>query len=255
MSLENKSFVVFGAASGLGQATATALMERGANVTVSDRTAHGLDTLESGFGPKCTLAIADVLDEGQVGNVLAAASSRFGRIDGVITTAGILHGEKILGKSGAHALSSFERVVSVNLTGSFNVLRLAADAMSHNEPGPDGERGVIVHTASIAAFDGQVGQVAYAASKAAVAGMVLPAARELARCGIRVVAIAPGLFGTPMVAGLSGEVKVALEELVPFPSRLGDPAEYAALACHVIENRMLNGTTIRLDGALRMPPR
>ena len=197
---------------------------------------------------------ADIADEAQLRSVFRFATERFGRIDGVVNTAGVAHGEKLIGRTGAHALASFERVIRINLIGTFNVLRLAAEVMARNEADTDGERGVIVNTASIAAFDGQVGQTAYAASKAGVVGMTLPAARDLARHGIRVVTLAPGLFNTPMVAGLPEEVKGALERLVPFPSRLGHPEEYAALVCHVLENRMLNGETIRLDGALRIPP-
>lgn len=254
MSLEKKSFVVFGGASGLGQATACALAGRGANVMVSDLVEDGLGRVRAVPGSTVAYGSADVANEDHLRGVFSMAIERFGRVDGVVNTAGIAYGEKLIGKSGAHSVANFERVIRINLIGSFNVLRMAAEAMVRNAPGDDHERGVIVNTASIAAFEGQVGQVAYAASKAGVVGMTLPAARDLARHGIRVVTLAPGLFGTPMVAGLPEEVKASLERLVPFPSRLGQPEEYAALVCHVLENRMLNGETIRLDGALRMPP-
>jgi len=252
--IESKAYVVFGGASGLGHATASTLAARGAMVMVSDLAPRGSEAVVSVDGGALAYSAADIADEAQLRSVFRFATERFGRIDGVVNTAGIAHGEKLIGKAGAHALASFERVIRINLIGTFNVLRLAAEVMARNEADTDGERGVIVNTASIAAFDGQVGQTAYAASKAGVVGMTLPAARDLARHGIRVVTLAPGLFNTPMVAGLPEEVKGALERLVPFPSRLGHPEEYAALVCHVLENRMLNGETIRLDGALRMPP-
>ncbi len=184
-----------------------------------------------------------------------AARDAFGRVDALVNCAGIAPGEKILGREGPHALESFERAIRVNLIGTFNMMRLAAAAMAGNPAGEDGERGVIVNTASIAAFDGQIGQAAYAASKGGVAALTLPAARELARSGIRVVTIAPGIFRTPMMAGLPEEVQASLGASVPFPARLGLPAEYAALVRHICENRMLNGEVIRLDGALRMAPK
>ena len=184
-----------------------------------------------------------------------AALAAHGRVDVLVNCAGIAPGEKILGRNGPHKLDSFARAVTINLVGTFNMLRLAAQAMERNAPGEDGERGVIVNTASVAAFDGQIGQAAYAASKGGVAALTLPAARELARFGIRVVTIAPGIFETPMMAGMPQEVQDSLGASVPFPSRLGKPQEYAALVRHIIENRMLNGEVIRLDGALRMAPK
>ena len=251
MSFQNKSVVVFGGASGLGWATAHAMALKGAAVTVSDVRA---EQAGSGADGMRRYVQADITDEAQVRRVLDAAVADHGRIDGVVNTAGVVMGERVVGKQGAHSFDSFERVIRVNLIGAFNVLRLSAAAMSGNEPGESGERGVIVNTASIAAYDGQIGQVAYAASKAGVVGMTLPAARDLARLAIRVVTLAPGMFATPMVEGLPTEVKTSLQSLVPFPSRFGTPREFAALVCHVFENQMLNGEVIRLDGALRMPP-
>ena len=186
---------------------------------------------------------------------MAVALQAFGRVDGLVNCAGVAPGEKILGREGPHRLESFARTISINLVGTFNMLRLAAEAMARQEPNAEGERGVIVNTASVAAFDGQIGQAAYAASKGGVAALTLPAARELARSGIRVVTIAPGIFRTPMMAGMPQEVQDALGASVPFPPRLGRPEEYAALARHIVENPMLNGEVIRLDGALRMAPR
>jgi NAD(P)-dependent dehydrogenase (short-subunit alcohol dehydrogenase family) len=254
VSLQKKSFVVFGGGSGLGRATAHALALKGAVVTVSDISANPLEIGAIGAGGVQGYVQADITDEAQVRRVLDAATADHGRIDGVVNTAGVVTGERVVGKQGAHSLQAFERVIRVNLIGAFNVLRLAAEAMSRSEPGESGQRGVIVNTASIAAYDGQIGQVAYAASKAGIVGMTLPAARDLARLGIRVVTIAPGMFATPMVNSLPAEVQDSLQRLVPFPARFGAPEEFAALVCHVLENQMLNGEVIRLDGALRMPP-
>lgn len=253
--LSGKGVVVFGAASGMGAATARHLAELGAQVWMSDLGEERLAHAAGSSGPISGVTSADVADEAQVRRVFAQMGDRIGRIDGVVTTAGVLHGERILHRDGAHALAQFERVVRVNLTGTFNVMRLGAEAMARNDPGEDGERGVVVNTASVSAYEGQIGQVAYAASKAGVAGMTLPAARDLARHGIRVVAIAPGLFLTPMVAGMGDEARRALERTVPFPSRSGKPDEYAALVAHVLQNRMINGEVIRIDGALRMAER
>jgi len=183
------------------------------------------------------------------------ALERFGRVDGLINCAGVAPAEKVIGKSGIHGLDSFSRTVQINLVGSFNMLRLAAEVMQGNAPGDAGERGVIINTASVAAFDGQIGQAGYAASKGGVVAMTLPVARELARYGIRVMAIAPGIMETPMLAGMPDDVQSALGKMVPFPPRLGKPAEFAALACHIIENAYLNGEVIRLDGAIRMAPK
>jgi len=193
-----------------------------------------------------------VTDEAQMKAGIDSALARFGRLDGLVNCAGIVVGERVVGRNGPHSLSAFDRVIQVNLIGTFNAIRCAADAMAKNAPGESGERGVIVNTASVAAFDGQIGQAAYAASKAGVAGMTLPIARELARLGIRVVTIAPGIFDTAMVGGLDEQLRASLASQIPFPSRLGRPDEYAALARHIIENQMLNGDTIRLDGAIRM---
>jgi NAD(P)-dependent dehydrogenase (short-subunit alcohol dehydrogenase family) len=197
----------------------------------------------------------DVTSGPGLAGAIAEVVRRYGRLDVVVHCAGIGHAGRMLGKEGPMALETFEKVIRVNLTGTFNVCRLAAEAMARNEPGEDGERGVIVNTSSVAAFDGQIGQVPYAASKAAVAGMTLPMARELARLGIRVVAIAPGLFDTPLLAGLPQEAREALAAGIPYPPRLGSPEEFARLALHVVENRYLNGEVIRLDAALRMPPK
>lgn len=252
MSLIGRSYVVFGAGSGLGRASAVELISRGARVLISDVSTERLEACKDFLGGDCQSACADVASVDQVRSVLAMAA-REGVVHGVVNTAGILHGERLVGRSGSHDVAAFEKVIRVNLIGSFNVMVQAAEVMAGNRPGDEGERGVIVNTASIAAFDGQAGQVAYSASKAGVAGMTLPAARDLARHGIRVVAIAPGLFLTPMVAGLSDEARASLERLVPFPSRTGRPEEYASLVCHVLENLMINGETIRIDGGLRMP--
>ena len=207
------------------------------------------------LGERVLFKAADVTDESQVAAAIAAARARFGAIHGAVSCAGIAPGERVLGKDGPHRLDTFRRAVEINLIGTFNVLRLAAQAMESNAPDAGGERGVIVNTASIAAYDGQIGQAAYGASKAGVVGLTLPAARELARIGVRVMTIAPGIFETPMVAGFSLELQQALAAQVPFPRRLGKPDEFAALVEHIILNPMLNGEVIRLDGALRMAPK
>lgn len=197
----------------------------------------------------------DVTSEESVQAAVETAVQAFGGLHGVVNCAGVAIAERVVGRQGPHSLDSFARVIQVNLVGTFNVIRLAAAVMSQNEPAGSGERGVIINTASVAAFDGQIGQAAYAASKGGVVGMTLPIARELARAGIRVMTIAPGIFDTPMLAGLPEAARQSLSQQVPFPSRLGNPDEYAALALHIIENEMLNGEIIRLDGALRMAPR
>jgi NAD(P)-dependent dehydrogenase (short-subunit alcohol dehydrogenase family) len=241
--------LVAGGASGLGEATARELAARGARVTIADLNEERGAALASELGGG--FVQADVTDEGQV----AAAVDAVEGLRLAVSCAGIGWAERTVGKEGPAALQPFETVVRVNLIGTFNVLRLAAAAMANGEPDEAGERGVVVMTASIAAFDGQIGQTAYSASKGGVAGLTLPAARDLARQGIRVCTIAPGLFDTPLLAALPQEARDALGASIPFPSRLGRPEEYAALACHIAENRMLNGEVIRLDGALRMPPR
>ena len=247
MEIEGRIFLVTGGGSGLGAATARMLVEAGASVVVADL--HGEP------GKNIWFIETDVTDEKHVKSAVDVASDVFGALHGVVNCAGVAIAEKVLGKEGPHDLESFARVVQINLVGTFNVVRLAAEAMRENEPGEDGECGVIVNTASVAAFDGQIGQAAYSASKGGVAAMTLPLARELSRLGIRVAAIAPGLFDTPMMAGLPEEARESLGKQVPFPSRLGNPDEYAAMVRQVIENRMLNGEVIRLDGAIRMTPR
>ncbi|REF29616.1 3-hydroxyacyl-CoA dehydrogenase [Calidifontibacter indicus] len=247
MEFKNRTFIVTGGASGLGGATTKALLERGATVVVADL---------KGEAPEgATFVATDVTDEQQVQHAVDVARDQDAPLSGVVNCAGIAIAAKVLGKQGPHSLDSFMKVLQVNVGGTFNMIRLAAAAMKENEPGEDGERGVIINTASVAAYDGQIGQAAYSASKGGVVGMTLPIARELARDGIRVMTIAPGIFWTPMMAGLPEEAQKSLGEQVPFPSRLGDPSEYAALATHIIENRMLNGEVIRLDGAIRMAPR
>jgi NAD(P)-dependent dehydrogenase (short-subunit alcohol dehydrogenase family) len=223
-------------------------------VVIADLNAEKGEALADELGERAVFAALDVTDEEAVGAAVGQAKDA-GRLAVSVCCAGIGWAERVSGKSGPHGLDRFETVVRVNLIGTFNVLRLAAAAMSENEPDAQGERGVCVNTASIAAFDGQIGQTAYASSKAGIVGLTLPAARDLAGRGIRVVTIAPGTFDTPLLAALPQEARDALGAAVPFPSRLGEPDEFAALACHVVENRMLNGETIRLDGALRMPPK
>ncbi|WP_296263894.1 SDR family NAD(P)-dependent oxidoreductase [Pseudomonas sp. UBA6562] len=255
MLIGNSHFMVSGAASGLGAATARMLIEAGARVTLVDFNAIAVEAKAAELGANARFAVADISDEGATQKAVEQALRDFGSLHGLVNCAGVVAGEKVLGKQGPHALDSFARVIGINLIGSFNLMRLAAAAMAENPGNAEGERGVIINTASVAAFDGQIGQAAYAASKGAIASMTLPVARELARHGIRVMTIAPGIFETPMMAGMSEEVRVSLAAGVPFPPRLGRPEEYAALARHIIENSMLNGEVIRLDGALRMAAR
>lgn len=252
MQISERVFVVTGGGSGLGAAVARMVAEAGGKVVIVDLNAEAGMATVSDLGAGARFCRADVTQEEDGRAAIDLAVSVFGRLDALVNCAGIAPGEKILGREGPHRLDSFARAVTVNLVGTFNMLRLAAEAMAKNAPGPGGERGVIVNTASIAAFDGQIGQAAYAASKGGVAALTLPAARELARHGIRVVTVAPGIFRTPMMAGLPQEVQDSLGASVPFPNRLGDPAEYAALVRHICENQMLNGEVLRLDGALRM---
>jgi NAD(P)-dependent dehydrogenase (short-subunit alcohol dehydrogenase family) len=249
MQLDGIGALVAGGASGLGEATARELAARGARVTVADLNEERGGALAGELGG--TFVRADVTDEAQVQAAVDA-------VDGLrvaVSCAGIGWAERTVGKDGAAALAPFETVIRVNLIGTFNVLRLSAAAMSQGEPDAEGERGVVVMTASIAAFDGQIGQAAYSASKGGVVGLTLPAARDLASRGVRVMTIAPGLFDTPLLAGLPEEARIALGEQVPHPHRLGRPEEYGDLAAHIVANPMLNGEVIRLDGALRMPPR
>jgi NAD(P)-dependent dehydrogenase (short-subunit alcohol dehydrogenase family) len=252
MLIKNKVFLVTGAGSGLGSATASMLAEAGAKIMLIDMHAPSIEAKAEALGPYARCAVTDVTSETQARSAVSAALEAFGAVHGLVNCAGVVGGEKILGRSDVHGLDSFAKVVGINLIGSFNMLRLAAEAMSQSEADASGERGIIINTASIAAFDGQIGQVAYAASKGGIASMTLPAARELARYGIRVMTIAPGIFETPMMAGMTEAVRESLAAGVPFPPRLGKPEEYAALVRHIIENSMLNGEVIRLDGALRM---
>src|SRR5215210_6341225 len=249
MDLSEMDALVVGGASGLGEATARELAARGASITLADLNEERGERVAEELGG--TFVKADVTDETEV----QAAVERAGELRLAVSCAGIGWAERTVKKDGAATLEPFETVVRVNLIGTFNVLRLAAASMAGNEPDEGGERGAVVMTASIAAFDGQIGQTAYSASKGGVVGLTLPAARDLARLGIRVCTIAPGLFDTPLLAGLPDEAREALGAQVPHPPRLGRPDEYARLACHIAENAMLNGETIRLDGALRMPPR
>ncbi|QQS48090.1 MAG: 3-hydroxyacyl-CoA dehydrogenase [Acidobacteriota bacterium] len=255
MQIKNHTFLVAGGGSGLGAAAVRALSAGGANVVIADINKDTGGTLAAELGAGARFIQTNVSDEAAVQAAVGLAVSEFGVLNGAINCAGIGVAEKTVGKDGPHALASFKKVIEVNLIGTFNVIRLAAARMAGQEPNQAGERGVIINTASIAAFDGQIGQAAYSASKGGIVGMTLPIARDLARLGIRVVTIAPGLFDTPLLAGLPEDVKKVLGSQVPFPPRLGRPSEYAALACHIIENEMLNGEVIRLDGALRMPPK
>lgn len=256
MKIDGGVFLVTGAGSGLGECVARTLVERGARVVAADLNAEAGEAVARDLGESAIFIRTDVTKSEDAANAVGETLAQFGRLSGLVNCAGVAPGERILSKSGPHRLDSFARAVEINLVGTFNMLRLAAEAIAKNEPvGTDGERGVIINTASIAAFDGQIGQAAYAASKGAVAALTLPAARELAQFGIRVVTIAPGIFETPMMAAMPEPVKAALGAYVPFPKRLGRPGEYAALVAHIFENSMLNGDVIRLDGALRMAPR
>ncbi len=255
MRLADSGFIVTGGASGLGEATVRLLVAGGARVVIADLQAERGAALEHELGHNTVFARTDVTSEADARSAVQAAITRFGGLQGLVNCAGIAVASRIVGKDGPHALEPFVRTVTVNLIGTFNMIRLAAAAMAEAAPNEAGERGVIINTASIAAFDGQIGQAAYAASKGGVVGMTLPLARDLARHGIRVVTIAPGIFQTPMMSGLPPEAQESLGAMVPFPARLGRPGEYAALARHIIENEMLNGEVIRLDGALRMAPK
>lgn len=255
MELRNKTFLISGGGSGLGAATARTLVEAGANIIVAELNAATGQQVAAELGDQARFAQTDVTNAESVQQAIDMAWEAFGGLQGAVNCAGIAIAEKVLSSRGNHDLGRFAKVLQVNLIGTFNVIRLAAAAMARAEPQPGGERGVIVNTASVAAFDGQIGQAAYSASKGGVVGMTLPIARELARYGIRVMTIAPGIFDTPMLAGLPEAARESLGKQVPFPSRLGRPDEYAALVEHIIENEMLNGEVIRLDGAIRMAPR
>ncbi|VVE75331.1 3-hydroxy-2-methylbutyryl-CoA dehydrogenase [Pandoraea captiosa] len=255
MQIKDRIFLVTGASSGLGAATARMFVDAGARVVLGDINAEAGAKQAAALGDAARFVATDITKEEDVQRLVDTAKSAFGALNGVVNCAGLVIGERILGKQGPHQLDSFARIVNVNLIGTFNVLRIAASAMAEGEADAEGERGVVVNTASVAAFDGQIGQAAYAASKGGVAALTLPAARELARVGVRVVTIAPGIFETPMMAGMTPEVQAALGASVPFPPRLGRPSEYAALVRHIVENTMINGEVIRLDGALRMAPK
>jgi NAD(P)-dependent dehydrogenase (short-subunit alcohol dehydrogenase family) len=255
MQLQGSTFIVTGGASGLGEACVRVAHTGGGNVVIADVQAERGEALARELGERARFAKTDVTSEADGQAAVALALSAFGGVQGLVNCAGIAIGEKTVGKEGPHRLDTFARVIGINLIGTFNMTRLAADAMAQGRPNAAGERGVIVNTASVAAFDGQIGQVAYAASKAGVAGMTLPIARDLSRLGIRVCTIAPGIFLTPMLKGLPQDVQDSLGQQVPFPPRLGRPEEFAALMLHIVENEMLNGETIRLDGAIRMAPK
>lgn len=252
MDIAGKVFIVTGGASGLGEGTARMLASKGAKVVIADMQAEKGEAIAQDIGGafvKC-----DVSNEAD-GQAVVAKAVSMGKLMGLVNCAGIAPAEKTVGKNGAHALATFNKCITVNLVGSFNMIRLTSEAMCKNEPESTGERGAMISTASVAAYDGQIGQAAYSASKGGIVGMTLPIARDLARNGIRNMTIAPGIFGTPMMFGMPQEVQDSLAASVPFPSRLGTPQDYAKLAIHIFENDMLNGEVIRLDGAIRLAPR
>jgi NAD(P)-dependent dehydrogenase (short-subunit alcohol dehydrogenase family) len=255
MEIKNKVFIVTGGASGLGLATAQMIVENKGYALIADVNTEGGEKAEKMLGKRAKFVRTDVTDEESVQAAIDTAIEKFGGLHGAVNCAGIGPAERILGRNGIHSLASFSKVISINLIGSFNVIRLVSAVLQNNEIGNDGERGVFISTASVAAYDGQIGQAAYSASKGGIVGMNLPIARELARIGIRSMVIAPGIFETPLLMGMSDEVRASLGQQVPFPSRLGKPEEYAFLAKHIIENVMLNGEVIRLDGAIRMAPK
>ena len=252
MNIQHKTFLISGGASGLGASVARLIVESGGNVVIADLNEANGQALATELGDAARFIKTDVTAEISVQHAVDLAVETYGSLWGAVNAAGVVLAEKVLGKSDLHGLDSFTKVVTINLIGTFNIIRLASAAMSKNEPLPSGERGVIVNTASVAAFDGQIGQAAYSASKGGVVGMTLPIARELARHGIRVMTIAPGIFDTPMMASLPEAARQSLSQQVPFPPRFGQPHEYAHLVKHIIENEMLNGEVIRLDGAIRM---
>jgi NAD(P)-dependent dehydrogenase (short-subunit alcohol dehydrogenase family) len=252
MDIKGKVFIVTGAASGLGEGTARALAAKGGIVVIADMQADKGEAVAKDIGGafvKC-----DVSNEAD-GQAVVAKAVSLGKLMGLVNCAGVAPAEKTVGKNGAHALASFSKTITINLVGSFNMIRLVSEAMCNNEPEATGERGVLISTASVAAYDGQIGQAAYSASKGGIVGMTLPIARDLARNGIRNMTIAPGIMGTPMLFGMPQEVQDALAAGVPFPSRLGTPQDYAKLALHIFENDLLNGEVIRLDGAIRLAPK
>ncbi|HXD20836.1 MAG TPA: 3-hydroxyacyl-CoA dehydrogenase [Vicinamibacterales bacterium] len=255
MRLQNQTVLVTGGASGLGGATAEMVVAAGGRVIVADVNEAAGRTAAARLGASARFVRTDVTSEADVQQAIATAIKEFGAFTGLVNAAGIGPAARVVGRDGPMPLDQFARVIQTNLIGTFNVTRLAAAAMMNNQPAPSGERGVIVNTASVAAYEGQIGQAAYAASKGGVVSLTLPIARELARFGIRVMTIAPGIFDTPMLAAMPESIRESLGQQVPFPSRLGRPAEYAALVCHIFENEMLNGEVIRLDGAIRMAPK
>src|SRR5687767_13932215 len=255
MLLRDRTVLVTGGASGLGGATVDMIVAAGGRAVVLDLDAVRGAARAAGHGDRARFVGADVTSEPEVAAAIASTRQAFGEIHGLVNAAGIPMAARVLAREGPHSLQDFARVIQVNLVGTFNVTRLAAAAMADNQPNPAGERGVVVTTASVAAFDGQVGQAAYAASKAGIVGLTLPLAREFARIGVRVMTIAPGTFDTPLLAALPDAARASLAQQVPFPPRLGRPEEYAALVRHIFENEMLNGEVIRLDGAIRMAPK
>jgi NAD(P)-dependent dehydrogenase (short-subunit alcohol dehydrogenase family) len=255
MQVPGCTVIVTGGSSGLGAACAQKLVALGGRVIIADLNAEAGERLAQELGSAAAFYRCDVSSTESVQSAINLGRDRFGSLQGVINCAGVLAASRVVGKEGPHDLDVFRRVIEVNLIGSFNVARLAADAMQANTPDDQGERGVIIFTSSVAAFEGQIGQAAYSASKGGVASLVLPMARELGKLGIRAMAIAPGVFNTPMMQAAPEAVRNSLQDQIPFPSRFGDPAEYADLAIHILQNPLLNGTTIRLDGALRMGPK
>ena len=255
MRLQNQTVLVTGGASGLGGATAEMIVAAGGRVIVADVNDAAGTTAVARLGASGRFVKTDVTSEQDVQNAIATGTKEFGGLNGVVNAAGIGPAARVVGRDGPMPLDQFAHVIQVNLIGTFNVIRLAAASMQNNQPGAAGERGVIVNTASVAAYDGQIGQAAYSASKGGIVSMTLPIARELARFGIRVMTIAPGIFDTPMLAVMPEAIRESLGQQVPFPSRLGRPSEYAALVRHIFENEMLNGEVIRLDGAIRMAPK
>ena len=254
MDIAGKSFIVTGGASGLGEGTARMLVREGGKVVIADLQVDKGDALAAELGDAAAFVRCDVSQEAD-GRAAVAAAQGLGKLMGLVNCAGIAPAVKTVGKDGAHSLDTFTKVITINLIGSFNMIRLAAEGMCKNAPEATGERGVLISTASVAAYDGQIGQAAYSASKGGIVGMTLPIARDLARNGIRNMTIAPGIFGTPMMFGMPQEVQDSLAASVPFPSRLGTPADYAKLVKHIVENDMLNGEVIRLDGAIRLAPK